>query len=114
MAEFEECVLHAPAMSAGRDKFDARWKDGVWLGVRMESGESLIGTSEGVVKARDLRCIQAENGGRWRVGDFGKFAGAHWRPLSTKPIKYPTNSDPPGPPYCSQHGEPFALPLVTF
>ncbi len=55
MVEFGECVLHSPAMSAGKDKFDARWKEGVWLGVRLESGESLIGTDEGVVTARDFR-----------------------------------------------------------
>ncbi len=42
-------------MSAGKDKFDARWKEGVWLGLRMESGESLIGTNEVVVQARDFR-----------------------------------------------------------
>ena len=26
VAEFGERVLYAPAMSAGKDKFDARWK----------------------------------------------------------------------------------------
>ena len=46
-------MLCAPAMSAGKDKVVARWKEGVWPGVRLESGESLIGTSEGIVKARD-------------------------------------------------------------
>ena len=38
VAEFGECVLYAPAASAGKDKFDVRWKEGVWLGVRMETG----------------------------------------------------------------------------
>ncbi len=42
VAEFGECVLHAPAMSVGKDKFDVRWKEVVCLGVRMESGESLV------------------------------------------------------------------------
>ena len=37
VAEFGECVLYAPAMSVGRNKFDTRWSEGVWLGVRMES-----------------------------------------------------------------------------
>ncbi len=50
VAEFGECVWYAPALSAGRDKFDARWREGVWLEVKLESGESIIGTSEGVVK----------------------------------------------------------------
>ena len=79
MAHFGECVLYTPAMSAGKDKFDARWKEGVWLGVRVESGESLIGTNEGVVKARDFR-RKAEIGGRWSVADFDKFVGVPWEP----------------------------------
>ena len=37
VAEFGECVLYAPAISVGRNKFDTRWSEGVWLGVRMES-----------------------------------------------------------------------------
>ena len=45
----------------------------------MESGESLIGTNEGVVKARDFR-RKAENGGRWSVVDFDKFVGVPWEP----------------------------------
>ncbi len=45
----------------------------------MESGESLIGTNEGVVKARDF-IRQAENGGRWSVADFDKFVGVPWEP----------------------------------
>ena len=47
--------MYLPALSAGRDKFDVRWREGVWLGIRAESGESIIGTNEGVVKARDFR-----------------------------------------------------------
>ncbi len=30
-------------------------KEGAWLGVRAERGESLTGTDEGVAKARDFR-----------------------------------------------------------
>ncbi len=48
-------IMYSPAMSAGKDEADVQWKEGVWLGVRMESGESLIGTSEGVAKAREFR-----------------------------------------------------------
>ncbi len=39
-------MLRAPATSAGRDKFDVRWMERVWLGVKTESGEPLIGASE--------------------------------------------------------------------
>ena len=45
----------------------------------MESGESLIGTDDGVVKARDFR-RKAENGGRWSVAEFDKFVGVPWEP----------------------------------
>ncbi len=26
VAEFGECITHAPALSVGKDKFDARWR----------------------------------------------------------------------------------------
>ena len=45
----------------------------------MESCESLIGTNEGVVKARDFR-RKAENVGRWSVIDFDMFVGVPWEP----------------------------------
>ena len=28
-----------------------RWKDGVWLGIRFESGESIVEAADGVAKA---------------------------------------------------------------
>ena len=68
-------------MSVGKDKFDVRWKEGVWLGIKAESGESLIGTGEGVVKARDFR-RKPENGGRWSKEDFDEFRGVPWEPYS--------------------------------
>ncbi len=49
------------------------------MAVRTESGESLIGTNEGVAKARDFR-RKAESAGRWSVADFGKFVGVTWEP----------------------------------
>jgi hypothetical protein len=45
----------------------------------VDSGESLIGTDEGVVRARDFR-RKAENGGRWSVADFDKFVDVPWEP----------------------------------
>ncbi len=49
------------------------------MGVRLESGESIIGTPEGVVKARDFR-RRRENGGRWRNDGIDGFKGAPWEP----------------------------------
>ncbi len=79
VAEFGERVWYTPAMSAGRDKFDVRWREGVWLGIELERGESVISTKEGVVKPRDFR-RKPENGGRWSVEDFDKFVGVAWEP----------------------------------
>ncbi len=36
-AELGECVMYLPAVSAGKNKFDVRWMDGVWLGIKLES-----------------------------------------------------------------------------
>ena len=55
VAEFGERVMCAPVLSVSDGKFDARWENGVRLGTKAESGESLIGTSDGVAKARDVR-----------------------------------------------------------
>ncbi len=55
MAELRECVMHLPAASVGKNEFDVGWMDGVWLGIKLESGESVIRTADGVVKARDVR-----------------------------------------------------------
>ena len=79
VAEFGESVWYTPANSAGKDKFDVRWFEGVWLGVRVESGESIIGTSGGVVKARDFR-RKPLNGGRWSEESLNKFVGVPWEP----------------------------------
>ena len=41
--------------SKGKDKLDAQWESGVWLGLRDASGEPIIGTSEGIIKVRTVR-----------------------------------------------------------
>ena len=78
--EFGECILFLKAKSRGIDKFDSRWSEGVWLGIREESGEHLVGTVEGVIKARTVRRrpIQHE---RWNKQLFDSFQGVPWKPL---------------------------------
>ncbi len=44
------------------------------MGIKAESGESSIGTGEGISKARHFR-RKPENGGRWSKVDFDKFRG---------------------------------------
>ncbi len=64
-----------PANPVGKDKFNVRRREEVWWGIRLESGESIIGTSEGVVKAKDCR-RKPESGGRWSLEKFDMFVGA--------------------------------------
>ncbi len=75
VAEFGECSHYAPVQSAGRNKFAVRWVDGIWLGIKLESGESSIGTPEGVVRVRDFR-RKPENGGRGGSSGIDGLKGA--------------------------------------
>ena len=55
LVQFGECVWYLKLKSKCHHKWEERWEDGVWLGVRDESGEAIIGTDVGVVKARTVR-----------------------------------------------------------
>ena len=78
VAEFGECVWYLKSDSAGRDKYGSRWHEGVWLGIFNETGECIIGTDEGVVKAKDFRRkpIAKE---RWDKEKFQKIRGVPWK-----------------------------------
>jgi hypothetical protein len=77
VAEFGECIWYLPANTAGINKYEVRWQEGVWLGIRMESGETIVGTELGVVKCRDSRRKPA-NGGRWNREFVDKIVGVPW------------------------------------
>ena len=47
MIEFGECVHYLPLNHLEMGKAEPRWKDGIFLGVRLESSERQIGTPEG-------------------------------------------------------------------
>ena len=57
IAEFGENVMYLKAGSVGKEKFGCRWERGIYLGTRDESGEGIIGTPDGVVRAKDFRRI---------------------------------------------------------
>ena len=78
VAEFGERVWYLKSDSAGKNKLVRRWEDGVWMGIRDESGESIIGTSEGVVKCRDFR--RRPEADRWRSKDLSEIKGTPWQP----------------------------------
>ena len=61
-----EVIHFLRAGSRGREKDMVRWVEGCFLGVRDESGEILVGNSEGVVKSRDFRRMGSEEE-RWNI-----------------------------------------------
>ena len=46
-----------------KDKFSSEWKEGIWLGHQRGSNETLIGTSQGVVRAYSIKRREPEQ--RW-------------------------------------------------
>ena len=70
---------------ADRGKIDSDWKDGVWLGIRGRTGERIIGTPEGVVKAWSVkrRPEMGYYGGQRSEGDTRKAKARTRRPEDT-------------------------------
>jgi len=62
--DFGEQVMYLLPESVGVSKLDSRWSTGHFLGIRDESNELLIGTSQGVLKVRIIRYYNtiSENG----------------------------------------------------
>ena len=77
VVEFGEYVMYMRLESEGKDKGETRWSEGVFVGVRDESGEILVGTREGVVKARTFRRYWTE-GERWRKEEIEEMVGVPW------------------------------------
>ena len=48
------CVVHQTKVKRG-DRFLRTMGEGIWLGIREESGEVMIGTKDGIIKTRTIR-----------------------------------------------------------
>ena len=75
--EFGECILALKLDSVGKAKSKVRWIEAIFLGVREETGELIVGTPEGVIKARDFHKHGSDEE-RWNVEKFDKFRGVPW------------------------------------
>ena len=73
LCEFGECVWYMKPGSVGKDKFDRKWEDGIWLGVVNESGENIIGTHEGCIKVRAVKRKPIQQ--RWDNDNMGLMRG---------------------------------------
>ena len=54
LVKFGECIWYLKPKSKGKAKAECRWEDGVFLGIRDESGEYIVGTPEGAIKVRSI------------------------------------------------------------
>ena len=63
-----------PKSEKGRFELDAKSICGVWLGILQRSGEDLVGTEEGVIKASAVRRVPHDE--RWRQEDVFFKLGA--------------------------------------
>ena len=77
--EFGESVWYLKSGSAGKDKLDEGWGDGVYLGVIEESCELHIGTKEGFIEVRTFARRGEEH--RWRKKEIGEMVGVTWEPI---------------------------------
>ena len=74
-----ERVMHYKPGIKGRDKLDNRWNSGMWLGMRDESHEVIIGTPLGCIKVRDVKRYASEDD-QWDVDRLNAFRGVPWEP----------------------------------
>ena len=63
--EFGECILHLRLESVGIDKLDTRWGEGISCGMKIESGEIIVMTSDGVIAVRF--CKRRPEQERWEL-----------------------------------------------
>ena len=77
VAEFGECVWYLKPRSRGATGVMGRWSDGVWLGIREESGEAMIGTKDGLMRTRTIR-RKASHEQRWNKAKLDEVTATPW------------------------------------
>ena len=80
VTELGECIMYLRLDSVGKDKFDSRWEEGVFLGVREESAEIIVGTPEGITKAKDFK-RKASLKDRWNQEQVLAVKGTPWETM---------------------------------
>ena len=77
--EFGELSHFRRHRAAGKQaKLDVSWEDGVFLGYRTLSGETIVGTLNGVMRTRTVRRELAEE--RWSAENLRLVTGVPWQP----------------------------------
>ena len=79
LVEFGERVMYYKPGVKGTEKMENRWSTGIWLGMRDESHEVIIGTPMGCIKVKDIKRFASEED-RWDADRFNAFRGVPWEP----------------------------------
>jgi hypothetical protein len=79
---FGEKVVYKPLKKTGdlKNSLQARFKFAFYLGSRSRSGGHFFGTSEGVVRCRDVRRLTEDK--RWDLEGLKGVKGAPWAPVN--------------------------------
>ena len=78
MIESGERIMYQPLDHKQLGSAMPRWEEGVYVGLRMHTGEKLVATTNSVCKARSIkRSIESE---RWDAEEISKVNGTPWKP----------------------------------
>ena len=96
IAKFGERVLYKE-MKDGKvanAKIDSTWNSGIWLGLRGRTGEHIVGTPEGVIKAFTVRRRSEDE--RWSGKEVNELRGTPSNPKpGTESMKIPVRIKTP-------------------
>ena len=77
LVDFAERVTFMPVVLGDKiNKLEVKWEPGRCIGSRPKSGEKLIMTREGIVKARTMRRLPVCD--RWVLEDWEELKGVLW------------------------------------
>ena len=78
ICDLGEAVMYLPLKGARGGKFEDKFQDGVMLGVIQRTGEIVIGTPLGAVRARTIKRLPEDK--RWRADLVKGVIGLPWAP----------------------------------
>ena len=85
LPEFGECIWFLLPESKGENKLDSRWEEGIYLGLKDESNELIVGNKEGVRKIRSW--AKKPEGDRWAKEKLDEMKGVPWEPIPGRGIR---------------------------
>eukprot|EP00439_Symbiodinium_sp_Y106_P005361 s12533_g1.t1 len=71
-----------------KSKLDARWQEGVYLGLRLTSSEKIIGTPSGILVVQSIRRKPADK--QFNLEMLKAVKGTPWQPNPEKGVEQPT------------------------